>query len=75
MLLCRLRASFLSNILAGKGINRAGEGAIAKNVRKETKSKKQEREIVRADYGKNKGQNATTITTIKTNQTKIKANF
>ena len=34
MLLCRLGASFLSNILAGKGINRAGEGAIAKNVRK-----------------------------------------
>ena len=40
MLLGTLGASILGNILEGKGINRAGEGAIAKSVSKETKSKK-----------------------------------
>ena len=42
MLLGTLGASLLGNILAGKGINRAGEGAIAK---------RQGRGIVRAGYG------------------------
>ena len=28
MLLCTLRARLLGNILAGKGINRAGEGSL-----------------------------------------------
>ena len=40
MLLGTLGASILGNILEGKEINRAGEGAIAKSVSKETKSKK-----------------------------------
>ena len=40
MLLGTLGASILGNILEGKGINRAGEGAIVKSVSKETKSKK-----------------------------------
>ena len=42
MLLGILGASFLGNILSGRGINRAGEGAIAK---------RQGRGIVRAGYG------------------------
>ena len=50
MLLSTLGASLLGNILAGKGINRAGEGAIAKSVSEETKSKRQSRGIVRAGY-------------------------
>ena len=39
---------------AGKvrGINRAGEGAIAKNVGEETKSKRQGRGIIKAGYGR-----------------------
>ena len=45
MLLGTLGASFLGNILAGKGINRAGERAIAK---------RQGRRIVRAGYGNKK---------------------
>ena len=45
MLLGTLGASFLGNILAGKGINKAGEGAIVK---------RQGRGIVRAGYGNKK---------------------
>ena len=45
MLLGILGASLLGNTLAGKGMNRAGEGAIAK---------KQGRGIVRAGYGNKK---------------------
>ena len=41
MLLGTLSASLLRNILAGKGINRAGEGAIAKRISEEIKSKRQ----------------------------------
>ena len=60
MLLGILGASLLGNILAGKGINRAGkaqginracEGAIAKSISEETKLKRQVRGIVRAGYG------------------------
>ena len=43
MLLGTLDGSLLGNILAGKGINRAGEGAIAKRQGR--------RVIIRADYG------------------------
>ena len=42
MLLGKLGACLLGNILAGRGINRAGEGAIAT---------RQGRGIVRAGYG------------------------
>ena len=65
MLLGTLGASLLGNILAGKGaiatsqgrgVNRAGEGAIAKNISKETKSKRQGRGIIRAGYGNKKVQ-------------------
>ena len=45
MLLGTLSASLLGNILAGKGINRAGEVAIAK---------RKGRGIVRAGYGNTK---------------------
>ena len=51
MLLGTLGGSLLGNILAGKGINRAGEGAIAK---------RQGRGIVRAGYGNKKVQKTTT---------------
>ena len=51
MLLVMLGASLLGNILASKGINTAGEGAIAK---------RQGRGIVRAAYGNKKGRKATT---------------
>ena len=44
----------------GKRINRVGEGAIAKSVSEETKSKRQGRGIVRAGYGNKKGRKATT---------------
>ena len=37
ILLGTLGASLLRNFLAGKGINRAGAGAIAKSVSEETK--------------------------------------
>ena len=47
-LLGTLGASLLENILAGKGINRAGEGTIVKSVGEETKSKRQGWGIVRA---------------------------
>ena len=49
MLLGKLGASLLGNILAGKGINRTGEGA-----------KIQGRGIVRACYGNRKVQKTTT---------------
>ena len=39
-LLGTLGASLLGNILAQKGINRAGERAIAKSIREETRSKR-----------------------------------
>ena len=51
MLLGALGASLFRNILAGKGINRAGVGAIAK---------RQGRGIVRAGYLDKKGRKATT---------------
>ena len=51
VLLGILGASLLANILAGKGMNRAGEGAIAK---------RQGRGIVRAGYGNKKGRKTTT---------------
>ena len=51
ILLGTLGASLFGNIIVGKGINSAGEGAIAK---------RQGRGIVRAGYGNNKGQKATT---------------
>ena len=63
MLLGTLDASLLGNILAGKGtiatrqgrgMNRAGEGAIANSVSKESKSKRQGWGIVRAAYGNKK---------------------
>ena len=44
MLLGTLGASLLGNILARKGMNRAGEGAIAKNVSEETKLKRRSRD-------------------------------
>ena len=53
-------ASLLENILAGKGINRAGEGTIVKSVGEETKSKRQGWGIVRAGYGNKKDRKATT---------------
>ena len=39
MLLGTLGASLLGNILALKGTNRAGEGSIAQNISKKTKSR------------------------------------
>ena len=51
MLLGTLGASLLGNNLAGKGMNRAGEGAMAK---------RQGRGIVRAGYGNKKVQKTTT---------------
>ena len=61
MLLGTLGASLLGNILAGKRMNRAGEGAIAKSVSEETKSKRQGQWIVRAGYGNKKVQKIITI--------------
>ena len=52
MLLGTLGASLFGNILARKGMNRAGEGAIAK---------RQGRGIVRAGYGNKKVRKTTTI--------------
>ena len=59
ILIGTLGANLLVNVLAGKGINRAGKEAIAKNVSEETKSKKQGRGIVRAGYRNKKGRKAT----------------
>ena len=50
----------IRNILACKEINKAEEGAIAKSISKETKSKRQGRGIVTAGYGNKKGKKATT---------------
>ena len=55
MLLGTLGASLLGNILAGKGINRAGERAIAKSINEETKLKRQGQGIVKAGYENKKG--------------------
>ena len=54
MLLGTLGARLLGNILAGKGVIRAGDGAIAqtKSVSKETRSKRQGKGIVRAGRGR-----------------------
>ena len=60
MLLGTLSGNLLGNILAGKGINRAREGAIAKSVSEETKSKRQGRGILITGYGNKKGRKATT---------------
>ena len=69
MLFGTLGASLLGNILAGKwviamsqgqGVNTAGEGAIVKNIRKQTKWKRQCRGIVRAGSGNKKVQKTTT---------------
>ena len=51
MLLSTLGASLLGNILAGKEMKKAGEGAIAKRRRQA---------IVRAAYGNKKGRKTTT---------------
>ena len=62
-------ASLLGNILArkgviatsqGEGVNRTGEGAIAKSVSEEAESKGQRQGIVRAGYGKKKVRKTTT---------------
>ena len=60
VLLGTLGASLLRNILTGKEVNRAGEGAIAKNISEETKSTSQGWGIVRAGYGNKKVQKTTT---------------
>ena len=52
MLIGTLGASLLENILAGT--NKSGEGAIAKSISKERKSKREGRGIVRAGYGNKK---------------------
>ena len=54
MLFSTLDASLLRNILARKGMNGVGEGAIAKSVSEETKLKRQCRAIARAGYGNKK---------------------
>ena len=53
MLLGALCTSLLGNILGGKGVVRAGDGAIAKtkSVSKEIRSKRQGKGIVRAGRG------------------------
>ena len=51
MLLGTLGASLSGNILAGKRMNKDGEGTIGKSVSEETKSKRQGWGIVRAGYG------------------------
>ena len=50
MLLCTLGASLLGNILAGKGINKKGQG-IVRAGEGAAKSTKQSQGIVRAGYG------------------------
>ena len=60
MLIGTLGASLLGNILVGKGINRVGEGAIAKSISKETKSKRQGWGIARAGYGNKNVRETTT---------------
>ena len=60
MLLGTLGATLWGNVLAGKGVNRAGQGAIAKSVSEETKSKRQGQGIARAGYGNKKVQKTIT---------------
>ena len=69
MLLGTLGASSLGTILAGKGViatsqgrglNRTGEGARANSVGELIKSKRQDRGIVRADYGNKKDRKTST---------------
>ena len=60
LLLGTLGVSLSGNILGGKGINRAGEGAIVKSISEETKSKRQGLGIVRAGYANKKVQKTTT---------------
>ena len=54
MLLGTLDATLLGNILAGTGVIRAGDGAIAKTkiVSKETRLNRQSKEILRAGRGR-----------------------
>ena len=54
MLLGTLGGSLLGNILAGKGTIRAADGAIAKTKSdsKETRSKRQDKGVVRAGRGR-----------------------
>ena len=52
MLLGSLGASLLGNILAGKGINRAGEGRGINRARKDRGINRADKRIVRADYGR-----------------------
>ena len=60
MLIGTLGTSLLGNTLVRKGVNRAGEAAIAKSVSEETELKKQGPEIVRAGYGNKKVRKTTT---------------
>ena len=69
MLLGTLGAILLGNILAGKeaiatshgrGVNRAGEGAIVKSISQEPKSNRQGWGITRAGYGNKKVRKTTT---------------
>ena len=54
ILLGTVGGRLLGNILAGKGINRAGEIALANSDSEETKLKRQGRAILRVGYGKKK---------------------
>ena len=51
MLLGTLGTNLRGNILAGKGINRAGKEARAKIVSEKTKSRRQGRGVIRGGYG------------------------
>ena len=62
MLLSTLGASLLGNIFTGKGMNRAGEVAIAKSISEEAKSTSQGRGIVRAGHRNKKVPKTTTKT-------------
>ena len=59
ILLGTLAGSLFGNILAGKGINRAGEIALVNSDGDETKLKRQGRGILRVGYGNKKGWKAT----------------
>ena len=60
ILLRTLGASLYGNILIGKGINRAEEGAISKSISEQKKSERQVWGIVRAGYGNKRSRKATT---------------
>ena len=49
MILGKLGASLLGNILVGKGVIRAGDGVTAKSITKETRSRRQGKGIAKAD--------------------------